>query len=61
MKLKIEVTIRDNYKKLNEACKSVNFIGDWKCLTSEEKVYFYGLIKADIDYAIELEEQEAAV
>ena len=58
MKLNIEIVIRDNEGPLNERCKAVNFSDEWMKLTSEEKVYFYGLVKIDIDYAIELEKEE---
>lgn len=57
MKLNIETTLRENFKELKHACKLVDFSGDWCKLTSEQKVYFYELIKADIDYAIGLEKQ----
>ena len=58
MILKIETTIRDKFKKLSDACKLVDFCGDWAKLSSKQRIYFYGLIRADIDYAIELEKQE---
>lgn len=57
MILKIEIDIRDNQGPLNERCESVVFSDEWMKLTSEEKVYFYGLVKLDIDYAIELEKK----
>ena len=58
MKLKIEIDIKDNEGPLNERCRSVVFSDEWMKLSSEEKVYFYGLVKLDIDYAIELENEE---
>ena len=59
MKLNIITTLRKNFKKLNHACKLVNFSGDWAKLTSKQRIYFYKLIKADINYAIKLEKQKA--
>ena len=55
MKLNIKTTIRDNFKKLKNACQLVDFSGDWDKLTSKQRVYFYKLIRADINYAIKLE------
>ncbi len=58
MKLTIKIDIGDNEGPLNHRCNSVVFSDEWMKLSSEEKVYFYGLVKIDIDYAIELEKEE---
>lgn len=59
MILKIEIDIRDNEGPLNERCRAVNFSDEWMELTSEEKVYFYGLLNIDLDFAIGLEKEAA--
>ena len=57
MKLNIKTTIRDNFDELKHACKKVDFCGDWKFLTPDQRIYFYKLIRADINFAIKQEKE----
>ncbi len=49
MKLKIEIDIKDNEGPLNERCRSVVFSDEWMKLSSEEKVYLYGLVTCNLE------------
>lgn len=58
MKLNIEIVLRDNEGPLNERCKEVTFSDEWATMTLEERLYFYDLVKADLDFAAELDNEE---